>query len=96
MRNLRGPSIQIDFRETPKMGRNPRTFASVLLGATASAWLTFAGCQLLPPLTYASFSLIVALAFTILTVGAFAAAGIAVLIWKGSFRIVSARPSDFL
>lgn len=47
------------------------------------------------PLTYASFSFLLALAFTALTVAIFVGVSIAYLLWRLSFRFIAERWSDF-
>ena len=95
MRKLTGPMIRIEGQPSPKFGPTPRGFACILIGVTASAWLVFGICQFMPSMTYASFSFLLALAFTALTIAIFVGVSIAYLLWRLSFRFIAERWSDF-
>ena len=95
MRKLTGPMMRIDGQPSPRFGLTPRGLACILIGITASAWLVFGVCQFMTSMTYASFGFLVAFAFTVLTVAAFIAGGIAYFLWRLSFRFIAERWSDF-
>lgn len=95
MRKPTGPMMRIDGHPSPRFGPTPRGLACIMIGITASAWLVFGICQFMPSLTYASFGFLVALAFTVLTIAAFIAAGIAFFLWRLSFRFIAELWSDF-